>query len=145
MSDELATDEEIREALAERASREIMEKHRASGAPDRFALQPGWFPMPMDPPDWVVLLIEKPWRALQQKSAAANTIDRDAFDREIRERFGEVGIIVDVLWHYSALPGCYIPEVEPYALTFDPNEDPDRQVRDVTADVLGLGESGVIK
>ena len=144
MSDELATDEEIREALAERASREIMERHRAAGHTDSLALQPGWFPMPSDPPDWVILLIEKPWRVLQQKSAAANTIDRDAFDREIRERFGEVGIIVDVLWHYSKLPGCYIPEVEPYALTFDPY-DPDRQVRDVTADVLGLGESGVIK
>lgn len=109
-------------------------------------LKPGEHPFPDPPPDWLIIRLEKPFRRLQEKSRSQKSfVDRDAFDREIRESFAEVGVVVDVKWWDTNVPGVYLPEVEPYALLFEPDNDQDRQVHDVTNDILGLGTGGVIE
>jgi hypothetical protein len=72
------------------------------------------------------------------------------FDREIREAFAEIGFTVEVNWHEFSVGGQKqegaMPEVTVTGRT-DPSFefDKDRQVHEVTRDVLGLGEEGVIK
>jgi hypothetical protein len=73
------------------------------------------------------------------------------FDREIREAFAEIGFTVEVNWHEFEVAGQKqegaMPEVTVTGRT-DPGFefDKDRQVHEVTANVLDLpGETGVIK
>lgn len=74
------------------------------------------------------------------------------FDREIREGFAEIGFTVEVNWHEFAVGGQKqegaMPEVTVTGRT-DPGFtfDKDRQVHEVTNNVLGLPEedAGVIK
>ncbi len=74
------------------------------------------------------------------------------FDREIREAFAEIGLTVEVNWYGFAVGGQVqegaMPEVTITGRT-DPSFvfDKDRQVHEVTSNVLGLpGEdAGVIK
>lgn len=73
------------------------------------------------------------------------------FEREIRERFAEIGLVVEVSWYNFAAGGQVqegvMPEVTITGRT-DPafTFDPDRQVHEATANVLGLpGQEGVIK
>lgn len=74
-----------------------------------------------------------------------------AFEREIKERFAEIGFTASVAWRAWALDGIpqegAIPDV---TLTgrCDPGFrfDPDQMVHEVTSNVLGLpGQEGVIK
>jgi hypothetical protein len=72
------------------------------------------------------------------------------FQREIEEAFAEVGFTVHVNWHKFAIDGQEqdgaMPEVTITGRT-DPSHvfDKDRQVYEVTHDILGLGDEGVIK
>jgi len=72
------------------------------------------------------------------------------FQREIEQAFAEVGFTVHVNWHRFAVDGQEqdgaMPEVTVTGRV-DPSFtfDKDRQVHEVTHDVLGLGEEGVIK
>jgi hypothetical protein len=73
------------------------------------------------------------------------------FDREIREAFAEIGFTVQVNWHEFSREGQKqdgaMPEVTVTGRT-DPGFvfDNDRQVHEVTANVLDLpGATGVIK
>jgi hypothetical protein len=72
------------------------------------------------------------------------------FDREIREAFAGIGFTVEVNWHEFGVDGQKqdgaMPEVTVTGRT-DPSHvfDKDRQVHEVTSDLLGLGEEGVIK
>lgn len=74
------------------------------------------------------------------------------FDREIREAFAEIGFTVAVNWHEFEMDGQKqegaMPEVTVTGRT-DPGFvfDKDRQVHEVTHNVLGLPEedAGVIK
>lgn len=74
------------------------------------------------------------------------------FDREIREAFAEIGFTVEVNWHEFSRQGQKqdgaMPEVTVTGRT-DPGFvfDNDRQVHEVTGNVLGLpaGDGGVIK
>jgi hypothetical protein len=74
------------------------------------------------------------------------------FDREIREAFAEIGFTVEVNWHEFSREGQVqegaMPEVTVTGRT-DPSHvfDKDRQVHEVTHNVLGLPEedAGVIK
>lgn len=141
-ADDLATEDEVREALADLAR----QGHLPAQEEEQRQLKPGEHPFPDPPPDWLIIRLEKPFRRLQMKSREASSfVDRDAFDREIRESFAEVGVVVDVKWWDTNIPGVYLPEVEPYALLFKPDDDPDRQVHDVVNDTLGLGAGGVIE
>jgi hypothetical protein len=72
------------------------------------------------------------------------------FEREIREAFAEAGFTVHVNWHKFAI-GCQeqegaMPEVTITGRTEKHVFDKDRQVHEVTSNILGLpGEDGVIK
>jgi hypothetical protein len=87
-----------------------------------------------------------------QDRAAARSHNYTDFEREIRERFAEIGLTVHVNWHgYSVggqvQEGSAMPEVTITGRT-DPKFafDPDRQVHEVTANILDLpGQEGVIK
>lgn len=72
-------------------------------------------------------------------------VDRDAWDREAQDRFAGIGFKVSILWHYTNIENCYLPEITMYDRTEPITWDPDRQVHEVTNDYLGLGEGGVIK
>lgn len=73
------------------------------------------------------------------------------FDREIREAFAEIGFTVEVNWHEFAVGSQKqegaMPEVTVTGRTEDHVFDKDRQVHEVTRNVLGLPEedAGVIK
>lgn len=82
-------------------------------------------------------------------------INRSTFGQEVRERFNDIGLVVNVAWG--------IPEDQVENFKFKPDEcvpvlmvdligrthkldwDPDKQVHQVTNDVLELGDGGVIK
>jgi hypothetical protein len=72
------------------------------------------------------------------------------FDREIREAFAEIGFTVEVNWHEFAVGGQKqdgaMPEVTVTGRTERHIYDKDRQVHEVTNNILGIpGEDGVIK
>lgn len=72
-------------------------------------------------------------------------VDYDAFTREIRERFEDIGFQVAVNWWDSNVAGVLIPEIVIRDRTERKPFDYDRQVHEVTNDILELGEGGVIK
>ena len=73
------------------------------------------------------------------------------FDREIREGFAAIGFTVEVNWHKFAVGGQEqegaMPEVTVTGRTEEHVFDKDRQVHEVTNNVLGLPseDAGVIK
>lgn len=71
------------------------------------------------------------------------------FQREIEEAFAEVGFTVHVNWHRFAIDGQEqdgaMPEVTVTGRVAPHVFDKDRQVHEVTRDILGLGDEGVIK
>ena len=137
-----ATDADILEALSKRATKDIMEKVKSDEGTHP-GLKSGEYPLG-EITDTDILNMEKALRPLQAKQRAGHNLDRDAFDREARQRFEEVGFVIDVKWWYRALPNCFIPECEPYARSAPVITDYDKQVHDVTADILGLGTKGVL-
>lgn len=108
--------------------------------------------------DHEVIEINKVMDALKARSTGARHLDD--FDREIKERFADIGFRVTVNWHTAAgpdnieIPDLYMPEVTidgriaPDGDVLKPGEyafDHDQQVHEVTNDLLELGEEGVIK
>lgn len=72
--------------------------------------------------------------------------DYDSFQREIKDRFYAIGFIVDVVWYDTNVKDVIIPEIvikdrADSGFTFDR----DQQVHEVTNNLLGLDEGGVIK
>lgn len=71
------------------------------------------------------------------------------FEREIRERYAAAGFTVEVSWYGFSVDGQpqegAMPEVTVTGRTAPHVFDKDRQVHEVTSDILGLGEGGVIK
>lgn len=82
--------------------------------------------------------------------ARYHRVNYNDFDREIREAFAEAGFTVHVNWHKFSIDGQEqdgaMPEVTVTGRT-DPSFvfDKDRQVHEVTHDILGLGDGGVLK
>jgi hypothetical protein len=78
-------------------------------------------------------------------------VSYDAFQREIVERFQDIGFIAKVAWWTggtkdgAVIPGMLIPEITLTDRIEAKTFDYDRQVHEVTHDLLGLGEGGVIK
>jgi hypothetical protein len=84
--------------------------------------------------------------ALERQGLAT---DLDSWRNRIIERSREIGFVVDVLVFSTtadgrnAIPGLYAFD---FVLKRRLKEfDPDRQVHEVTNDILGLGDKGVIK
>lgn len=70
----------------------------------------------------------------------------DDFQREIKERFAEIGFVVDVKWWETNVEGVMMPEIEIIGRVDKSHVfDRDRMVHEVTNDLLDLGEGGVIK
>ena len=95
--------------------------------------------------------VSKVLATLQQRAKEGSRNYGD-FEREIRDRFAEIGFVVSVTWHSYAIgkivqTGSAMPEVTITSRT-DPSFqwDPDRQVHEVTANILEIpGQEGVIK
>jgi hypothetical protein len=109
--------------------------------------------------DHEVLRIREVQQAVEAR-AEGGSHDYEAFDREIKERFAKIGFVASVNWYTCKDPnnieitGMFMPEIsidgrigadgqlaKPGEFVFDH----DRQVHEVTHDLLGLGEEGVIK
>lgn len=76
--------------------------------------------------------------------------DLHAFEREIVERFQEIGFTVDVKWYTTAAEGVVVPEVEVTGRCdpIKPGEfDHDQMRHEVVNNLLGLPEedAGIIK
>jgi hypothetical protein len=98
----------------------------------------------MDVHDSEVNEIHKVLEILRQR--ATSTHNYDAFQREIIDRFARIGFVVDVRWYETDQPGVLIPEINISARTeADFVFDRDKQTSEVTSDLLGLGEGGVLK
>lgn len=76
---------------------------------------------------------------------AEGSVDYDAFDREIKDRFAKIGFKVDVKWWTTNVEGTLLPEIDIQDRLEKIEFDHDRQVSEVTNDILGLGDAGVIK
>lgn len=94
--------------------------------------------------DHEILEVERAWQAVQSKQG--RMVDLESYRREIVERFAERGFRVDVDVYETNHEGLYHFEV-----TIRDRQEPikefdfDRQVHEVTNDLLDLGEGGVIK
>jgi hypothetical protein len=82
--------------------------------------------------------------------ARAKSHNYNDFEREIRDRFAKIGFTVDVNWYTFAIGEVQqdgaMPEITVTGRTDGKFQfDKDRQVREVTDDILGTGDEGVIK
>lgn len=102
--------------------------------------------------DSEILEIEKVLTTLNQRARDKQRNFAD-FEREIRERFEDIGFVVTVSWYefgregqVGAVPGAAMPEVTISGRCERKPFDHDRQVHEVTHNILGLpGQEGVIK
>jgi hypothetical protein len=102
--------------------------------------------------DSEILGIERVLTALRQR-AEDKSLNFTAFEREIRERFEDIGFVVTVTWFEfgregspGAVPNAAMPEITIVDRCERKPFDHDRQVHEVTHNILGLpGQEGVIK
>jgi hypothetical protein len=74
----------------------------------------------------------------------------DAFEREARERFAKIGFVISITWNEFAIGGVKqegaMPTLTVEGRTERHEFDQDRQVHEVTSNILGIpGQEGVIK
>lgn len=93
--------------------------------------------------DSEIIAIEKVTARLKERSEVPR--DMEAFNREIKERFAEIGLVADVVWWYTDVEGVYAPDIVFKGRTEAKVFDRDKQVHEVTSDLLGFNEGGVIK
>lgn len=93
--------------------------------------------------DHEVLGVEKVLLRIRERAASRR--DLNDFDREIRERFEDIGFVVRIDWYDTNAEGVFMPEITLSGRTEKHTFDFDKQVSEVTGDVLELGEGGVIK
>lgn len=89
--------------------------------------------------------IHKVLEGLNERVAGGRRVDYDAFQREIIDKFANLGFKVYVAWWHTNIEGVKQPEITITDRLGKHEFDHDRQVNEVTNDVLGLGEGGVIK
>lgn len=72
----------------------------------------------------------------------------ETFSREAEDRFGKLGFTVSVKWYEYSVEGARqegaMPEIEITGRTAPKAFDHDQMVHEVTNDILGLGDKGVI-
>ena len=98
----------------------------------------------MDIHDSEINMIHEILGVLRRRSASVRNYDD--FQREVIDRFARIGFVVDVRWYETDQPGVLMPEINISART-EKNFvfDREKQVSEVTGDLLGLGEGGTIK
>lgn len=94
--------------------------------------------------DSEVLAIEKVLKTLKARSSNQMRNYAD-FDREIKERFQDIGFIVDVVWYETNLAEVKMPEIVIKGRIEAKAFDRDQMTHEVTSDLLNMGEGGVIK
>jgi len=94
--------------------------------------------------DSEVLEIEKVLNTLKARSRDQMRNYSD-FDREVKERFSEIGFYVDVLWYDTNVETVKMPEIVIKGVTDARAFDREQMTHEVTNDILGLGDGGVIK
>lgn len=93
--------------------------------------------------DHEIVAVEKVALKLRERAGLPRTLDD--FDREIRQRYEDIGLVVKVNWWSTNVEGTFMPEVEVVGRTEKHEFDHDEMVHEVTNDLLGLGTEGVIK
>jgi hypothetical protein len=99
--------------------------------------------VPIELYDSDILVLEPVLQMIRRRSEGRR--DYDAFDREIKERFHDIGFVVDVKWFETNLAEVKMPEidivgrVEPEA-----QFDHDKMQHEVVNDILDLGTGGKI-
>lgn len=94
--------------------------------------------------DSEVIAIEQVYLILQGRTAVSRRYE--AFDREIHQRFNEIGFIVDVKWFETDQRDVQNPEITVIGRIDGPAEfDHDQMRHEIVHDVLDLGVGGVIK
>jgi hypothetical protein len=156
--DEWATPEEIQEVV-DQAKREAADKARRSG----LILPPSASPLRREDTGVhsLIDLYDTELKAIDEQvlPPLANQTGktfladdwptrRDSFEREVVGRFSEIGIVAKVVGWYvdpdDPLDNAPTPRIEIQGRTERIEFDHDRMVSEVTSDVLGLGDSGVI-
>jgi hypothetical protein len=97
--------------------------------------------------DSEILEIEAVVETLKQRSEDGRRLDRGQFDREIIDRFAKIGFEVTTQWFHTDLEDVKMPEVTIVGRlgSRQSDFDHDQMAHEVTSDVLGLGQGGVIK
>jgi len=91
-----------------------------------------------------ILVVEKILHILQERGHQRSH-DRDAFDKEIKERFFDAGYIVDVKWYSTNVAEVYAPDIEIIGRTEKQGEfDHEKMGYEVVNDILELGTGGKI-
>lgn len=93
--------------------------------------------------DSEILEIEKVYDKIKER--ARGRVNYQHLQDEIKDRFAEIGFVVDVAWFETNLAEVKIPQITFTARTERKVFDRDQMTREVTDDILNLGHSGVIK
>lgn len=94
--------------------------------------------------DSEVLAAERVLKTLENRNWKQH-MDLDAYDREIKDRFAQVGLVVEVKWWHTNIEGVKRPDIEIVGRTDRHEFDHDRLRHEIVNDVLELGTGGVIK
>lgn len=96
--------------------------------------------------DSEILEIEKVLETLKDRVEGRSSVDRGQFDREITDRFNAIGFTVDTKWWHTNIESVKMPEITITGRTERREAfDHDKMAHEVTSDILGLGQGGVIK
>jgi hypothetical protein len=93
--------------------------------------------------DSEIMEIERVLEIMNDK--AQSRVDFDAWDREFKDRMLGIGFVVGITWWHTNVEGVKRPDITISDRTERKPFDYDRQVHEVTHDILDLGEGGVIK
>lgn len=95
--------------------------------------------------DSEVLAIEKVLMALRQYAEDHGSVDVDAFDKQITDRFNDIGFTVSVDWHATNARKVYMPDITITGRTDPIAFDREQQRHEIVHDLLERGEGGTIK
>lgn len=101
------------------------------------------FTKSLDMLDSEILEIERVYDIIRARSRGS--INYQHFQDEIKDRFADIGWVVDVVWYETNLAGVKMPEIVFKRRVERKVFDRDQMVHEVTSDILGLGTGGVIK
>ena len=95
--------------------------------------------------DSEVIKIESVLQALRRYANDHGTQDVDAFDRQITNRFNDIGFRVSTNWHNTNAEKVYMPEITITGRTDAVSFDREQQRHEIVNDLLERGEGGTIK
>lgn len=121
---------------AAQAERERQARNDAAGKTDRVGDTEIY--------DSEILQIEKVLAALKE-SGYHKQVNLERFERQIIERFEDIGFVVSVNWYETNVKDTYMPEVEIVRRTEAMAFDRGQQRHEIINDILETGQKGTIK